>query len=106
MQSGFQKRNNPPHLVYVGFLTLFSFALYWQIFTYNTFGPETALFYFYNHGQTFRQMIRGYTYVTLSWYRPTGFTVPYWVVQQFADWHNLVAWKVAHFFTVLGAAFA
>jgi hypothetical protein len=91
-----------PHWFYLALLTAFSFALYWGIFTYNTFGPETPLFYVSNHLQSFRQMTKSYTYVTLMWYRPTGFSLPYWIIEQFFSWHNLVAWKFIHFLTVIG----
>ena len=37
-----------PHWFYLALLTAFSFALYWEIFTYNTFGPETPLFFMSN----------------------------------------------------------
>ena len=92
-----------PHWFYLALLTAFSFALYWEIFTYNTFGPETPLFFMSNHLQSFRQMTKSYTYVTLMWYRPTGFALPYWIIEQFFSWHNLVAWKFIHFWTVIGA---
>ena len=99
-------REQHSHATYVGLITAFAFALYIQIFTYNTFGPETPLFYFYSDGQPFGQMLRSYTYVSLMWYRPTAFAVPYWLLEQFLGWHNLVAWKLAHFSTVLASAYA
>jgi hypothetical protein len=92
--------------VYVGFLTVFSFVLYREIFTYNTFGPETPLFYVENDGQPFSQLLRAYTYLSLEWYRPTAFALPYWVLEHFLGWHNLFAWKLAHFWTALAAAYA
>ena len=106
MQSYSPQSGKPPHWVYVGFLTLFSFALYWEAFTYNTFGPETPLFYVANDGLPFSQALRVYTYVSLEWYRPTAFVVPYWILEHFFGWHNLVAWKFAHLWTVLAAAYA
>jgi hypothetical protein len=81
-----------PHWFYLALLTAFSFALYLEIFTYNTFGPETPLFYVTNHLQSFREIVKSYTYVTLMWYRPTSFGLPYWIIEQFFSWHNLVAW--------------
>src|SRR5260370_5692702 len=95
-----------PHWFYLALLTAFSFALYWEIFTYNTFGPETPLFFMSNDQESFRQMTKSYTYVTLMWYRPTGFALPYWIIEQFFNWHNLVAWKFVHFWTVIGAGYA
>ncbi len=95
-----------PHGFYLVLLTAFSFALYWEIFTYNTFGPETPLFFMSNDQESFRQMTKSYTYVTLMWYRPTGFALPYWIIEQFFNWHNLVAWKFVHFWTVIGAGYA
>src|SRR5262249_47311553 len=94
------------HVACVGFLTLFAFAVYWEIFAYNTFGPETAMFYYESDGQTFGQMMRSYTYFSLIWYRPTAFSIPYWFLHQFISWHNVFAWKFAHFWTVLAAAYA
>jgi hypothetical protein len=32
--------------------------------------------------------------------------VPYWAVEQFFGWHNLVAWKFLHFWTVIAAGCA
>jgi hypothetical protein len=98
--------NDRRSALYVGFLTIFSFVLYLPIFTYNTFGPETALFYMANDGQPFSSILRSYTYTNLMWYRPTGFGLPYWIIEQFFGWHNLVAWKFIHFWTVLAAAYA
>jgi hypothetical protein len=69
-------------------------------------GLETPLFYISNDGQPFIQVLRGYTYVSLMWYRPTAFGVPYWLPKQFLGWHSLLAWKLAHFTTVLAAAYA
>ena len=40
------------------------------------------------------------------WYRPTGFSVALLDDEQFFSWHNLVAWKFAHFWTALAAACA
>jgi len=94
------------NLVYVGFLTLLSFLIYSEIFTYTTFGPETAMFYYETDSHPFGLMLRSYTYFQLSWYRPTSFGLPYWVIQQFVGWHNLFAWKFIHFWTVLAAAYA
>ena len=71
------------NLIYVGFLTLLSFLIYSEIFTYKTFGPETAMFYYENDGHSFELMLRSYTYFQLSWYRPTGFALPYWLISQF-----------------------
>src|SRR5260370_18685452 len=51
-------------------------------------------------------MKKSYTYVTLMRYRPTGFALPYWIIEQFFNWHNLVAWKFIHFWTVIGAGCA
>jgi Malectin domain len=101
-----QKDGIGTHLLYVGFLTILSFVIYSEIFTYNTFGPETAMFYYENDGHPFDLMLRSYTYFSLMWYRPTGFALPYWAIQQFVGWHNLVAWKFIHFWTVLAAAYA
>ncbi|HXB74895.1 MAG TPA: malectin [Candidatus Acidoferrales bacterium] len=95
-----------PHWIYLACLTAFSFALYWEMFTYNTFGPETPLFYVANDLQPFRQILRSYTYMNLMWYRPTAFGVPYWVIEQFVGWHNLVAWKFLHFWTAIAAGCA
>ena len=107
LQSAPLKRGNHlPHWVYLAILTAFSFALYWEVFTYNTFGPETPLFYMGNDGQTFRHMMRSYTYMNIMWYRPTGFALPYWAIEQFFSWHNLVAWKFLHFWTVIAAGCA
>jgi hypothetical protein len=94
------------HFLYVTVLTLFGFALYLRVFTYNTFGPETPLFYFWSEGRPFREMLRNYTYLDAMWYRPTAFAVPYWILEQLFSWHDLVAWKLAHFLTVLAAAWA
>jgi hypothetical protein len=80
--------------------------LYWQVFTYNTFGPETPLFFYWTDGAPAREMIRQYSYVTLAWYRPTSFGLPYWVLEQFLSWHNLVAWKLAHLCTAVAAGYA
>jgi hypothetical protein len=40
------------------------------------------------------------------WYRPTGFALPYWIIEQFVSWHNLVGWKLIHFWTVIGTGYA
>jgi Malectin domain len=107
LQSAPPKRGKHlPHWIYLALLTAFSFALYWEIFAYNTFGPETPLLYISNDGQTFRQMMRSYTYLNLMWYRPTSFAVPYWAIEQFISWHNFVAWKLLHFWTVIAAGCA
>ena len=107
MQSGSKAPGNGRQLaIHVGFLTVFSFVLYQAIFTYNTFGPETALFYMGNDGQPFSNVLRAYTYTNIMWYRPTAFALPYWILEQFFGWHNLVAWKFFHFWTVLAAAYA
>jgi hypothetical protein len=107
MQSKFaHPKNRLSGFLYVGFLTLFSFALYPEIFTYNTFGPETPLFYIANEGLSFSQMLQTYANVSWMWYRPTAFALPYWTLEQFWGWHNLVAWKFAHFWTGLAAAYA
>jgi hypothetical protein len=94
-----------PHWLYVGFLTFFSFLFYVRIFVYNTFGPETPLFFQWSDGASFGQMLRNYTYLSLLWYRPTA-AVCYWIVEQFFSWHNLFAWKLAHFLTALAAAYS
>lgn len=95
-----------PHWIAIASFTCFAFLLYERIFTYNTFGPETPLFFVWNDGAPFRQMLRNYTYLSSMWYRPTSFSVPYWLVEQFFGWHNLFAWKFAHFWTALAAACA
>jgi hypothetical protein len=94
------------HWLYVVSLTISAFLLYVRIFTYNTFGPETPLFFVWNDQAPFRQMLRNYTYLSSMWYRPTAFSVPYWIVEQLFSWHNLFAWKLAHFLTALAAAYA
>src|SRR5215471_10005384 len=99
-------KKEQPHRIYVCSITVFAVFLYWDIFTYNTFGPETPLFFLWSDGRSFAEMLRGYTYLSSMWYRPTAFAVPYWLIEQFAGWHNLVAWKLAHFSTVLAAAYA
>ena len=90
---------------YLGFLTLFAFALYWEVFAYDSFGPETALYYFYSDGVPFRQALRSFTYVHLMWYRPMP-SVFYWLGEQLVGWHNVAGWKLLHFVTVLAACYA
>jgi hypothetical protein len=90
---------------YLGFLTLFAFALYSEVFVYNSFGPETALYYYYSDQLTFIQALRSFLYVQLMWYRPIT-SVLYWLGEQFVGWHNLVGWKLLHFVTVLAACYA
>jgi Malectin domain len=94
------------HWLYVIALTIFAFAIYVRVFTYNTFGPETPLFFVWNDKAPFRQMLRNYTYLSSMWYRPSSFSVPYWILEQFFSWHNLFAWKMGHFMTALAAAYA
>ena len=86
-------------------LSLFALALYTEIFRYHTFGPEFPLFYFYNDG-SFTQMLRSYTYTSLQWYRPTSFSLFYWIGDQFLSWHDLAAWKLFHLLTVIATGFA
>ncbi|HJZ95202.1 MAG TPA: malectin [Candidatus Solibacter sp.] len=64
------------------------------------------MFFVWNDQAPFGQMLRNYTYLSSMWYRPTAFSVPYWIVEQFFSWHNLFAWKLAHFLTALAAAYA
>src|SRR5260370_32324892 len=90
---------------YLGFLTLFACVLYWEVFVYDSFGPETALYYFYSDGLTFAQALRSFIYFQLMWYRPMT-SVLYWIGEQFAGWHNRVGWKLMHFVTVLAACYA
>jgi len=91
--------------LYLTFLTLFAMALYWEVFVYDTFGPETALYYYYSDGLTLPQVLRSFIYVQLMWYRPVP-SVLYWVGEQFAGWHNILGWKLLHFVTVLAACYA
>jgi hypothetical protein len=91
---------------YLAVLVLFSFALYADVFMYDTFGPELPLFYFYTDGLSFTQMLRSYTYTSLMSYRPTSYALFYWVGEQFLHWHNLAAWKLYHFATALAACWA
>lgn len=92
-------------LPYLAFLTFFAFAVYWEVFVYDSFGPETALYYFYSDGISFAQAIRSFLYFQLMWYRPIT-SVLYWVGEQFVGWHDLVGWKLVHFVTVLAALYA
>ncbi|SPF41670.1 membrane hypothetical protein [Candidatus Sulfopaludibacter sp. SbA4] len=92
-------------LPYLGFLTLFAFALYWEVFVYDSFGPETALYYYYSDGLTFAQALRSFGYVQLMWYRPMT-SVLYWVGEQLVGWHNVAGWKLLHFVTVLAAFYS
>jgi hypothetical protein len=87
-------------------LIAFSFLLYSEVFTYATFGPEVPLFYFYNDGLGLRQTLKAYTYVSLTWYRPTPQALFYWIGQQFFHWHDLAGWKFFHFWTVLAVCCA
>jgi len=90
---------------YLAFLTLFAFAVCWEVFTYNSFGPETSLYYFYSDGLSFGQALRNFTYFNLMWYRPIP-AVLYWMGEQFVSWHNVAGWKFVHFLTVLPALYA
>src|SRR5215467_14484566 len=103
VRKSYQQRS---HWLYVGLLAFFTLFLYWAVFTYNTFGPETPLFFYWTDGAPFQEMFRQYTYVTLMWYRPTSFGIPYWLLEQFLGWHDLVAWKLAHLCTALATAYA
>src|SRR5215831_19006995 len=100
------ERGRRETFLYLSALTAFAFLLYLEIFAYNTIGPEFPLFYFYNDGLSFAQMLRAYTYVQLMWYRPTSFALFYWIGEQFIGWHNLAAWKLFHFLTVLAVCYA
>ena len=93
------------HFLLLALLTVFSFVLYTEIFAYNTFGPEFPLFFYYNDGHTFTDMLRSYTYTSQMWYRPTSFALFYWIGEQFIHWHNLAGWKLFHFVTVLATAY-
>ena len=100
-------RNLPAHVVKLLFLTAFAFAIYAEMFAYDTFFPEFPLFFFYSGGIDFHQVLRSYTYTTLMWYRPTSFALTYWIGERFAgSWHNLNGWKLFHFWTVLPACYA
>ena len=99
------EKTGPGDALYLGILTLFAVALDWEVFTYDSFGPETALYYYYSDGLTFTQALRNFSYVQLMWYRPVS-SVLYWVGEQFAGWHNIVGWKALHFLTVLAALYA
>jgi len=101
----YSEKTGPGDVPYLGMLTLFAVALYWEIFTYDSFGPETALYYYYSDGLTFTQALRSFSYIQLMWYRPTT-SVLYWAGEQFAGWHNIVGWKALHFLTVLAALYA
>ncbi len=65
--------------LYPAILTLFSIALYTDVFLYDTFGPEFPLFYFYTEGRSFTQILLAYTYTSLMSYRPTSHALFYWV---------------------------
>ena len=54
----YSEKTGPGDVPYLGMLTLFAVALYWEIFTYDSFGPETALYYYYSDGLTFTQALR------------------------------------------------
>ena len=90
---------------YPALLTALSFAIYWPAFFYDSFQPETALYYFYSDGRNFLQALQSYGYLSLMWYRPTP-SMFYWIGQQFLGWHDLLGWKLFHFVTVLAAAYA
>jgi len=93
------------HVLHLGLLTVFAFALYGEVFAYDSFGPETALYYYYSDGLTFRLALRSFVYVQLMWYRPMT-SVLYWAGEQFVGWHNIAGWKLVHFVTVLAALYA
>ena len=92
-------------LPYLGVLTVFAFAVYQEVFRYASFGPETALYYFWSDGRSFAQTIRSFTYFNLMWYRPVP-AVLYWIQEQIVGWHNLVGWKLLHFVTTLATLYA
>lgn len=94
------------NLLWAALITAFAFLTYSEIFSYNTFGAETPLFYFWRPPMSFVASLRAYSYNSLMWYRPTAHDLPYWLGQHFLDWHNLVGWKLYHFTTVLAAAYA
>ena len=90
---------------HLAWLTALSFAIYWPAFFYDSFQPETALYYFHNDGLTFPLALRIYRYFSLMWYRPTP-AMLYWIGEQFLGWHDLLGWKLFHFVTVLATAYA
>lgn len=99
------EKTGPGDALFLAILTLFAVTLYWEVFTYNSFGPETALYYYYSDGLTFPQAFRSFFYVQLMWYRPMT-SVLYGAGEQIVGWHNIVGWKVLHFLTVLAALYA
>jgi hypothetical protein len=99
------EKNGYGHLLYLGILTIFAFALYWEAFVYDSFGPETALYYYYSDGVSLALALRSFIYVQLMWYRPMV-SILYWAGEQFAGWHNILGWKLLHFITVLWALYA
>jgi hypothetical protein len=98
-----RRKMTPFHLAAV---SIFSVALYIDVFLWDTFGPEFPLFYFYTDGLSFTQMLRAYTYTTLMSYRPTSHALFYWIGAQFMGWHDIAPWKLYHFATALAACWS
>lgn len=96
--------NRLRHLLALLFVTVFTFGVYEHILSYRSFGPEYAGFWFFDHNLTFREVLDRYSWLDLSWYRPTAFVTPYWIAGKFLDWQNVTAWKALNLGTALACA--
>jgi hypothetical protein len=76
-------------------------SMYWEAFTFRSFGPEFAYFFELNHGITFGGVVGKYFQLGNGWYRPTEFYAPYWLLSKVISWHSITYWKIAAFATLL-----
>jgi hypothetical protein len=70
-----------------------------------SFGPEYALFFFFNRHQSFSTLASRFLEFRGVWYRPTQFFLPFWMGDHFLNWHNLAAWRYYELGTVLAVCF-
>lgn len=97
--------NRQAMLVAAGLLAVFASAVYWDLVSYRTFGPEYAMFYMMERSDTLQKVVHEYFQFKNPWYRPTAFVTPYYVGKLFIDWHNTPGWKVLELSTAVLSAF-
>ena len=66
-----------------------------------SFGPEYTQFYGFVRDRSFGQIMQSYVDLKSHWYRPTQFTIPFWIGQFFISWRNPQGWRVYELFTLL-----
>jgi hypothetical protein len=91
----------PRPIATAGSFLFAAFFVYWEAFTFRSFGPEFAYFFQLNHGITLGGVVAKYFQFGAGWYRPTEFYTPYWLLSKVISWHSITYWKMAAFATLL-----